>query len=58
MEVASPCTNICKLDKKGICVGCFRTIDEIKNWRTFSEQQKIDVWTRLLLEHKRQSFVD
>jgi predicted Fe-S protein YdhL (DUF1289 family) len=29
----SPCVSICRLDEKtGLCVGCFRTIDEIRDW--------------------------
>ena len=31
--VASPCINVCKMDAPGgLCVGCFRTIDEITVW--------------------------
>jgi predicted Fe-S protein YdhL (DUF1289 family) len=33
-EVASPCTGVCKLNEKRICVGCFRSIDEIMAWPT------------------------
>jgi predicted Fe-S protein YdhL (DUF1289 family) len=29
----SPCINICKMDAhSGLCLGCFRTIDEITVW--------------------------
>ncbi|MGH8134983.1 MAG: DUF1289 domain-containing protein [Steroidobacteraceae bacterium] len=28
----SPCLNICSLDERGICRGCFRTITEIAGW--------------------------
>lgn len=28
----SPCIRKCCLDKKDICVGCFRSLDEILNW--------------------------
>lgn len=31
--IQSPCINICKMDAaNGLCVGCFRTIDEITVW--------------------------
>jgi uncharacterized protein len=28
----SPCLNICSLDERGICRGCFRTLAEIADW--------------------------
>jgi predicted Fe-S protein YdhL (DUF1289 family) len=31
--IPSPCINICKMDdSNGLCLGCFRTIDEITVW--------------------------
>jgi predicted Fe-S protein YdhL (DUF1289 family) len=31
--IASPCINICKMDdRNGLCLGCFRTLDEIIIW--------------------------
>ncbi len=31
--IASPCINICKMDdRNGLCLGCFRTLDEITVW--------------------------
>ena len=31
--IASPCNNICKMDaSNGLCLGCFRTLDEITVW--------------------------
>jgi uncharacterized protein len=32
-QVASPCTSVCSIDPMtGLCVGCFRTLDEIAGW--------------------------
>jgi hypothetical protein len=28
----SPCLNICSLDERGFCRGCYRTITEIADW--------------------------
>ncbi len=42
-HVNSPCINICKLDADQICIGCYRTIDEISNWVKYSEQEKCAV---------------
>ncbi len=33
MTVRSPCTNVCRIDKRsGFCEGCLRTADEIMRW--------------------------
>lgn len=30
---ASPCVAICRIDEHtGLCIGCFRNIDEIRDW--------------------------
>lgn len=38
--VRSPCMSICALDDKNVCVGCFRTSNEIKGWSNFSSEEK------------------
>jgi len=31
--IPSPCINVCQMDApSGLCIGCFRTIDEITVW--------------------------
>ena len=31
--IASPCINICRMDEaRGLCIGCYRTIEEISIW--------------------------
>ena len=37
--VASPCINICKMED-GLCVGCFRTLDEIASWSRMTPEQQ------------------
>ncbi|PCJ14783.1 MAG: DUF1289 domain-containing protein [Gammaproteobacteria bacterium] len=41
----SPCIRNCCLDAHDICLGCFRHIDEITGWNSFSEQEKERVLT-------------
>ncbi|HNZ57138.1 MAG TPA: DUF1289 domain-containing protein [Methylophilaceae bacterium] len=32
-EIESPCVGVCAMDEAtGYCLGCYRTIDEIKSW--------------------------
>ncbi|MDA3920101.1 MAG: DUF1289 domain-containing protein [Salinisphaera sp.] len=50
MAVASPCIDICKLDRKtDLCVGCFRTGTEIRQWRKLSDPRR----RRILAERCR-----
>jgi len=36
----SPCVRLCTLNEQDICVGCGRTLDDIKAWSTMSEPEK------------------
>lgn len=42
-EPASPCVRNCCLDDHDVCLGCLRSLDEIKAWLSFSEQEKRQV---------------
>jgi len=42
--IDSPCVGICRVDADTqICMGCFRTLDEIAVWSQCSHKQKIAV---------------
>jgi len=36
----SPCIDLCTLDDRDICVGCFRSIDEICAWGAAGDDQR------------------
>lgn len=42
-DVVSPCIRQCCLDDNDVCLGCFRTLDEILAWQqsTASEKQTV-----------------
>ncbi len=42
-EITSPCVRNCCLDDNNICMGCFRSMDEILHWRDASEQQQKEI---------------
>jgi uncharacterized protein len=42
----SPCVRNCCLDDDLVCLGCFRTIEEIKDWSIVDDQQR-----RLILQN-------
>lgn len=31
-SVISPCISICRLDKNNVCMGCYRSVEEISSW--------------------------
>ncbi len=38
--IESPCIRNCCLDKKDVCMGCFRTLEEIKQWSASNDNKK------------------
>ena len=53
-RVPSPCISVCRMDAgSGLCLGCFRTIDEITAWGRLGEQDKRSVW-RLIAQRAGQ----
>jgi uncharacterized protein len=41
-SIPSPCISICQMSlKTGLCTGCHRTIEEIAEWSTFSNGEKL-----------------
>ena len=42
-EPKSPCISVCVLDEKDICMGCFRSAEEITDWFMATDEQKREV---------------
>lgn len=42
----SPCISVCVLDEQDICLGCFRSANEIAAWMGYSAADKRDVIMR------------
>ncbi|WP_435211802.1 DUF1289 domain-containing protein [Luminiphilus sp. nBUS_16] len=40
---ASPCVSICALDANDICLGCFRTGNEITDWFIADDVRKREI---------------
>ena len=53
IAVASPCINVCVLDDRDLCVGCFRHANEIALWSGLSRDQKIEVLVRVAERRER-----
>lgn len=37
---ASPCINVCTLDERAYCLGCYRHLDEIARWGRMSAEEQ------------------
>lgn len=40
--VVSPCISVCTL-KDGVCIGCHRTLEQIRKWYTLDDNGKKEV---------------
>ncbi len=46
--IPSPCISVCQIDDAtGCCIGCHRSMDEIRDWPILSAEEKIAVLARL-----------
>ncbi len=44
-EVQSPCISVCSMSEhSGLCIGCFRTSDEIAGWSSAGDGGKRGIW--------------
>jgi len=41
--VESPCIKKCVVNEVGVCIGCYRSLDEIGIWASASEQRRQQV---------------
>ncbi len=49
--VPSPCISVCELDaQRRFCIGCLRTLEEIRVWRGLDEAGRRAIWRRLRAE--------
>ncbi|MET1026967.1 MAG: DUF1289 domain-containing protein [Dongiaceae bacterium] len=45
---ASPCISVCQMDNKtGYCIGCLRTIDEIRDWIISTPDERNRILARI-----------
>ena len=45
-EIKSPCVKICSLEE-GVCIGCGRSQDEIREWVIMTDIQREEIMERL-----------
>lgn len=42
-SVKSPCIEVCSLDDHDVCIGCYRTANEIIEWFSASNDRKREI---------------
>jgi uncharacterized protein len=42
-KIKSPCQLICTYDEDKVCIGCYRSAEEVSNWDTLNEEMKAKV---------------
>ncbi len=46
--MVTPCINICKLDAHtNRCIGCHRTVDQLINWTTYTDEERSEIMRQL-----------
>lgn len=47
-DIVSPCIGVCAInDSNGFCQGCYRTVDEIREWWNMSDEEREKVMSVL-----------
>lgn len=47
-NIPSPCLSVCRMDAAGtLCLGCYRTLDEIAQWSRADDATKRQVWAAI-----------
>lgn len=47
-SIPSPCISVCQIDEaSGLCIGCRRSLDEIRDWPVLTAEEKQALLARL-----------
>lgn len=57
-KVKSPCVNLCSLNDDDVCIGCYRTGQEISRWGRLTPQQQRAVLIKVRKREKASPFVN
>ncbi|MBX7249965.1 MAG: DUF1289 domain-containing protein [Caulobacteraceae bacterium] len=46
--IATPCVKVCIVDgESGLCLGCYRTLEEVAGWGRLEEDQRREIMAEL-----------
>lgn len=54
-DFESPCVRNCCLDEKDVCLGCFRTMQEIMEWGDASEKRRREIMLQAKLREEQRN---
>jgi uncharacterized protein len=55
-SIQSPCVRNCCLNEQDVCVGCYRTIDEITKWSRVDDVTKLQILTNVAERRREHRF--
>jgi len=55
--IKSPCVNVCYLDDKDICQGCYRSGEEITQWMRLDNEGRREVMKKVAEREAASPFV-
>ncbi len=55
--IISPCIGVCSMNDAGLCEGCYRSIDEIREWLDMGHEQREAIMSALV-EREQAAFFD
>jgi predicted Fe-S protein YdhL (DUF1289 family) len=41
-NIKSPCIHVCTHDSDNICLGCYRSLEEIRKWYVSTDEEKLE----------------
>lgn len=47
-KIKNPCRLICKYDQESICMGCYRTREEVSKWAEYTDEEKLEVYDKII----------
>jgi uncharacterized protein len=53
--IKSPCIDVC-VTRDGVCIGCYRTLEEMAGWKTYTEEQKAQVLENIKQRRAQQDY--
>lgn len=51
-KISTPCRKLCRIEEN-VCTGCGRSLEQIKNWITYSEKERKEIMGELAGDRTR-----
>jgi uncharacterized protein len=51
--IPSPCVSICSMDEADLCIGCYRTSREIREWLLMEDDERLEVIEKSMERSKK-----